>query len=419
MNQLRVAIDARLEDGAHGGVQQYILGLIHGLGKLVDGDEEYVLLTYEGQDEWLRPYLTDRFALLPEQLAPGNAMLSLRQRAATAMPLARKMWRALPYTGRPTPLPHSDGRIEAIGASVIHFPKQSYFTSLVPSIFQPHDLQHIHLPEFFSPRERLVRDYRYRGACEHASLVVASSSWVSDDLVRQYGLAVEKVVVIPPAPVLGAYPNPIAADIYETKTKFGLPERFMLYPAQTWPHKNHVALVKALDLLRGCDGGPIHLVFSGRRNADASLIDREVRALNLESQVHFTGFVTPLELQALYRLATGVIIPTRFEAASFPMWEAFLAGVPVACSNVTSLPMQAGNAALVFDPDNVSQIAEAMYRLWTDIRLRHQLIEAGRKNVSRFSWERTALNFRARYRSLAGRDLSAEDQALVNEAPIL
>ena len=113
------------------------------------------------------------------------------------------------------------------------------------------------------------------------------------------------------------------------------------------------------------------------------------------------------------------MIPTKFEAVSFPLWEAFLAGVPAACSNVTSLPEQAQDAALQFDPDEVEQMAELLRRLWTDADLRAELSERGRRQVAELSWARTARLFRAHYRRLAGRQLeTADHQLLAMPAPV-
>ena len=111
-------------------------------------------------------------------------------------------------------------------------------------------------------------------------------------------------------------------------------------------------------------------------------------------------------------MATGVVIPSKFEAASGPLWEAFLAGVPAAVAAVTSLPEQAGGAALLFDPDEPATIAGAVEQLWTDAGLRQDLRVAGAINVARFDWETTARKFRAEYRVLAGRTLSTADMDL-------
>jgi glycosyltransferase involved in cell wall biosynthesis len=148
------------------------------------------------------------------------------------------------------------------------------------------------------------------------------------------------------------------------------------------------------------------------------VIERRVEELGLQDQVKWLGFVSTDDLQALYRLARAVVIPTRFEAASGPLWDAFAAGTPAACSRVTSLPAQAGDAALLFDQEIPGDIAQAVRRLWTDEDLRSLLIERGRANVARFTWDRTARLFRAHYRRLLDR-LTDEDRDLLDQPPLL
>jgi len=139
----------------------------------------------------------------------------------------------------------------------------------------------------------------------------------------------------------------------------------------------------------------------------------------MASQVRFLGFVTPRQLRTLYGLARAVVVPSLFEAASAPLWEAFASEVPAACSNVTSLPEQAGDAALVFDPRQPAEITAAVVRIWRDEGLRAQLVDRGRARVRAYTWERTARHFRAHYRRLAGRLLDDTDRAILTAPPIL
>jgi len=83
------------------------------------------------------------------------------------------------------------------------------------------------------------------------------------------------------------------------------------------------------------------------------------------------------------------------------------------------LPAQAGDAALIFDPDDHDAIADVLYRIWTDEELRRVLIQKGNDNVARFSWERTARMFRAHYSRIAGQRLNEEDSALLQAPPLL
>jgi glycosyltransferase involved in cell wall biosynthesis len=306
-----------------------------------------------------------------------------------------------------------------LGVQLVHFTMQQAFLTSVPSIYHPHDLQHIHLPEFFSPAQREAREATYRTYCQQASMVAVSSSWSREDVASHFGLADGKVRVVPLAPATEIYAIPVETDLAEVRRRLRLPDAFAFYPAQTWPHKNHIGLVKALAEVRQRYGVNIHLVCSGTLTPFLPKIEQCIEALGVRDLVHFVGHVSALDLQCLYRLSRCVVIPTRFESASFPLWEAFTARKPAACSDVTSLPAQAGEAALIFDPTDTHAMACAVYRLWTDEPLRSRLIERGVARVAQFSWERTARTFRAHYRRILGTQLSQEDVELIASPPLL
>ncbi|MBI3745844.1 MAG: glycosyltransferase family 4 protein [Chloroflexi bacterium] len=423
MSELRIAIDARLRSGMAGGVESVIMGLANGLSGLPeDAPERFVFLAYPDADDWLLPFIRGHCSIAyvppPPTSWSGGARARLRRHA----PWLRTAWRSLPTLPgiAADPIPRSDGYVERAGMHVVHFPTQGAFLTDVPSIYHPHDLQHLHLPQFFSARERARREARYRAFCRQATEVVVTSTWIRDDLIDQYKLPPEKVSIVPWAPIVTAYAEPTEDAVAGTRARLALPERFILYPAQTWPHKNHLGLLEALALLRRERGLRVPLVASGFQNAFHRDLMRRTSALGIADQVHWVGFVSPLELRALYRLATGVVVPTLFEAASGPLWEAFASGVPAACSNVTSLPEQAGGAALIFDPKDPTAIADAVARLWTDAALRVELVERGRANVGRYSWDTTARLFRAHYRRVARARLSHEgDQQDEREAEAL
>jgi glycosyltransferase involved in cell wall biosynthesis len=422
MRDLPVAIDARLESGVAGGVESVIRGLASGLSRLgEDAPERYLFLAYDDSSDWLAPAVAGPCSMLSAGLRPVAAGSGSRFRSEMkrALPGVYARLRSTPLAGQLhlPKVPASDGRIERAGVEVVHFINQSAFLTSVPSIYHPHDLQHVHLPQFFSPRQRAIRENLYRTFCGQATTVAVTSSWTRNDVVEHYGLPPEKVKVLPWAPIVDEYAAPTESDLHAAQLRFGLPERFILYPAQTWPHKNHLALIEAISLLKSELGVVVPLVGSGFQNDYFPVLDRRVRSLDLQDQVIWTGFVSPLQLQCLYRLATAVVVPTKFEAASGPVWEAFASGTPVACSNVTSLPDQAGDAALVFDPDDHRAIAGDILRLWTDEELRARLSKRGHTRVNRFSWDRTARLFRAEYRRIAGRTLAEEDLAALEEDP--
>jgi glycosyltransferase involved in cell wall biosynthesis len=311
----------------------------------------------------------------------------------------------------------SDGTAERAGADLVHFPIQDAFLTELPSIYQPHDLQHVHHPEFFSAWERERRERIYRTHCERARMVVAMTSWGKRDLVRSYALSEDKVRVVPWGSVLWEYPQPSPADLDRLRVSLSLPDAFLLYPAQTWPHKNHETLLEALALIRRREDLEITLVCPGKRTREFSRIEQRVRSLGLAETTRFPGFVSPLELRGLYALATALVFPSRFEGWGLPVCEAFSAGLPVASSTATSLPDLIGDAGLLFDPGDPEEIARCVLRLWRDPVLRQTLAESGRARAELFSFDRTARLFRAHYRRLLDAALSEEDRILLASPP--
>lgn len=407
---LRVCIDARVQ-GLPGGIAQVVVGLVKGLSSLADGDDEYVFLVTPGNDRWVKPFLGGAC-----RMVEAPPVLTKRSRAGgvlSKLPFARAAWeRFSPVLGRHTyAVPRSDGAIERLEPDVVHFPLQAGCLTDLPSIYQPHDLQHRHLPEFFPPRHRMTRDILMQTLCERASVVGVASTWVKEDLVAEFGLAPEKIAVVPLAPATAAYAEPSNAQVDECRRKYGLPETFIFYPAHTFAHKNHIRLLEALAQLRRDRSVTIPAVFSGGLTDFAQTVHRAVARLGLDGQTRFLGYVSETELRCLYRLCRAVVIPSLFEAASFPLWEAFQAGAACACSNVTSLPRQAGEAAVIFDPRSVSAIAEAVNRVVSDEPLRERLVAAGHARVDSFTWAKTARRYRTLYRFLGNRAVSDDDRA--------
>jgi len=415
---LRICIDARLTEGM-GGVRQFIIGLADGLSDLAQGDEEeYFFLADEGADEYIRPYVRGACSILHGAAATRQPswMNPIRK-----LPAARSLLRKMAPVARAvaSSLPRSDGSIERADFDLIHFTTPNAFLTTVPSIYHPWDLQHLHLPQFFSVAEYQKRERAYRAFCEQARIVSVATSWIKQDVEEQYKLPAEKVQVVPVASVVSAYAAPSIEDMAAAKTKFSLPDSFVFYPAQTWAHKNHAGLLESLAMLRDRDRLIVPLVSSGLLNDFFPQLEKQVRELGLTEQVKFLNFVSPVELQCLYALCRMMVFPSKFEGWGLPLTEAFTLGVPVACSNVTSLPALADDAALIFDPDDPEEIAEAIKRLWNDETLRRDLIARGKKRAALFTWERTARMFRAHYKRIARRDLTVEEQELLQAPPLV
>jgi glycosyltransferase involved in cell wall biosynthesis len=404
---LRVCVDARIHPGVSGGLEQSILGLAGGLTALTDGDDEYLFLVEESHRDWLTQHLDGRDELLVVPAAK-------RRSARLARSLTRPVWHAVtPLVGKRTvSIPRSPGLAEAAGANVMHFTTQRAFTTPLPSIYQPWDLQYLHYPEFFTRRQRLVRSKWDREFCQRAAKVVVASDFGRREVVNRLGVEQEKIAVVPVGPGAASYARPTNLEIEATRQELGLPHSFALYPAQTWPHKNHLRLLEAVAFLRD-RGLPIPLVCCGHKNAFYAQVARRAMDLRLTDLVSFHGFVEPIQLRSLFALARAVVFPSLFEGGGMPVLEAFMAEVPLACSNVTCLPEQVGDAAVTFDPRDAGAIASSLELVWTEERLRDVLVKRGRERLKRHEWNQIARIFRAHYRQLGRVPLTLADLDLL------
>jgi glycosyltransferase involved in cell wall biosynthesis len=418
---LRVAVNAQLAPDAGAGGIETALRALGSVAQLGGGAEEYVFVGHWREPEWLRPWVGEHARIVPGQApdlsAPQGRNWSemLKRTLGPLRPAARRLKAhllspAAKGEGGTTSRPANF--YERLGCDVVHFPFQHFEPCNVPTVFNPHDLQHLHFPEFFTEAEVARREAEYRAACRAAHTIVVASEFVRRDILSRYGLEPGKVLVIPwappPAPAVGP------AGVREVRGKYRLPEGpFALYPAMTWEHKNHLRLLEALALLRDRDGLRVNLICTGAQTPFWPAIERRLSELRLAEQVRFLGMLPYEDLRAVYLAAQFVIIPTLFEAASAPLFEAWQADRPVACAAVTSLLEQAADGALLFDPLSVEGIAAAAARLATDDGLRGRLRRRGLRRLQDFSLERTARAYRAVYRRAAGRELNEEDRRLL------
>ncbi len=296
----------------------------------------------------------------------------------------------------------SDGFLESLGADVVHFPYQSYAEVDAPTVYNPHDLQHRHHPEFFTADQLKWRETVHSAALAGADAVAAESRWAAGDVVREYGVAADRIHVIARGAPTELYPEPSEADFAAARATSPA-GRFILYPAASWPHKNHLRLVEALALVRDRDRTELGLVCTGHRTEHWDAVAARVGELDLDDAVRHAGFVGEGELRAFYRLAEAVVLPSLFEGGGFPVLEAFREGAPVACSNATALPEIGGDAVFLFDPLSIDEIAGALQRLATDTDLKASLAVRGADRLRLFSWSESALAYTALYAVVAGR----------------
>ena len=290
----------------------------------------------------------------------------------------RGVGRRAPYRGWLSRI-HCDLRYD-----LLHFPFQlpPRLTFRCPFIVTMHDVQELHFPEFFSPEDRALRAELYWGSISQANRVVVSFDHVKEDLLRYFRLPDERVVVLPvPYSECGFGESDDSLEA-EVSQKFGEFGRYYLYPAQTWRHKNHLGLIEAFERVRSEYSGRLNLVCTGVKNEYyEEAIRNRVERSPVRDSIHFLGVVSPAELKWLYRNSLSVVVPSLYEAGSFPLIEAMQLQMPVLCASTTSLPSTIGDERFVFDPRDAAQMGSMMLRMAVDDEYRQFGIKNSRERT--------------------------------------
>jgi glycosyltransferase involved in cell wall biosynthesis len=237
-------------------------------------------------------------------------------------------------------------------------------------------------------------------AARRSDRVIADSQSTRDDLVELLGVSPGDIDVVPLG--LGSVRRAEPLDQREVRVRFELGERrVVLSLSAKRPHKNLIALIGALARIPS-EERPV-LVLAGYPTAHEAELRARAASAGLAADVRFPGWVSAAVLEGLWALAEAFVFPSLYEGFGLPVLEAMARGVPVACSNASSLPEVAGDAALLFDPLDETAIAEALRRLLNDLALRERLRARGLERAREFTWERTARLTLESYRRALGR----------------
>lgn len=250
-----------------------------------------------------------------------------------------------------------------------------------------HDLQECHYPQNFSWAQRRWRSYIHSRLAHRATEIICESQYVKSDIVKIVGVSNEKVAVIVAPPLRQEQADFSPATVVEVQRRLNLPDCFIFYPAQFWPHKNHLRLVAAFKQVVQVKPD-LKLVLTGRRNDQFGAVMKAVAHAGLEESVRHVGYVQPRDLQVIYHLASALVMPSLFESVSIPIYEAFQAGTPVIASDILSIPEQVGGAALLFDPFSISCIAKSILKIVRDPTLAESLVEKGKEKLKSMTTER-------------------------------
>jgi glycosyltransferase involved in cell wall biosynthesis len=314
--------------------------------------------------------------------------------------------RPVPLTGRLKPLRVAAentwlaGQAHRDGLDLVHHMNAVLpLLRRTPGVVTVHDLQPFDVPQNFHPVKRAYVQRSVPRSVRKARVVLTPSEFVRRGIVDRFGVAPDRVR----ATVWGVDPPSTEVAVGQVQARYGLPRRWFVYPAVTWPHKNHELLIRAFATVAAQEHDVV-LVLTGSEAQSEDQIRAQIADTGLRGRVRRTGRIPRADMLAIVRGAVALTFPSRYEGFGLPALEAMSLGTPVLAADAASLPEVVDDAGRLIDPDDVDAWGEAMLRLLHDGDERERLIAAGHERVGAFSWAATARATLAAYRDAAEGD---------------
>jgi glycosyltransferase involved in cell wall biosynthesis len=287
-------------------------------------------------------------------------------------------------------------RDSGVELCIYPYPQSLSFETEVPYVMAVHDLQHRLQPEFpevSANGEWESREHLFRNGTRYATLLLADSEVGKEDILNfygPYGVTPDRVKVLPFLPASYLVQDVSESERLRVRTMHKLPERYLFYPAQFWPHKNHCRIVQALGLIKEVHGVEIGVVFCGSHTGEIrERTFREMmslsRRLGIEKDIHCLGYVSDQDMSGIYAEAVALVMPTFFGPTNIPILEAWSFGCPVLSSDIRGIRGQVEDGGLLVDPRSIESIADGIYRLWTNDTLCQTLAERGRRRLATYT----------------------------------
>jgi glycosyltransferase involved in cell wall biosynthesis len=341
----RIAIDARIPDQGVGGVQQVLLTLMEGFQQLSDNEFNRYWIVLHGTT-WWKDQIPQLDSIIIVKPPFGKMAIKFQNHFPKLTSLAYPVISKFLKTGNIL-----DGLMREHLIDLVHFPFQESFSTKLPYLYQPHDLQHVHYPEHFSRAQLHHRDTRWKDAALNSFAITVAADHVANDLVKYWNIESKKIHVLP-------VPPPTRPPISIDNAILGYAP-FIIYPSAFWKHKNHVNLIKGFKRSRDL-GSKLSLVLPGSHNGEFRSVLRIVKKFGLSEFVHFPGHITNNELAQLIIKSEAVIVPSLYEALSLTIWDACNFGKPILCSDKSIIYGLFESICAKFDPENAQAIADAI-----------------------------------------------------------
>ncbi len=381
---MTIGVSCFATDRGRSGIGRYVVSLLREFAAVAEPGERFEVALAADEEDLFVPH-DARFIALPVVPVLASPLPNVAWHLAALPALARRrQWNAafLPAANRRLP-----------------------FAMPCPTVGVVHDLASLHVAGKYDPARTLYITRVLPSLMRRLTRVVVPSASTRDDVVRAARVSPERVAVIPHGVDHDRFgPRDASAAREHVAGRLGIQRPYLLYVSRIeHPGKNHVGLIRAFERWKGTGDVPHRLVLAGPDWSGAEEVHRVAEASSVREDIVFAGFVAPEDLPDLYAAAEAVVFPSLYEGFGLPVLEAMACGAPVACSDRSSLPEVAGDAALLFDPGDHEAMAEAMRRLVMDAGLRRDLAARGLARSREFTWRRTAERTLQELRRAAGR----------------
>ena len=382
---MRVGLATRELIPADGGAYTFAIELIKALGRLQGSTSHELVLCSQGG---ALDYAGGLFGYPSLDLnVHRTSVLSSRERISERLPniLRRVVHHTL---SAPEPMPSWDERIlrrEGIEFLVRLVPWQNLTLDL-PYATTLWDIQHRlnpWFPEISNGGEWSRRDQAAAEVLRRAALIYVGTREGQEQISYYYQVPRERIkVLVSPCPTFALSPG----DASPNATAKRMQGDYLFYPAQFWPHKNHVVILEACKILRQQANWDLRIAFTGSDQGNEKYIRNYTKRLGLEDCVSFLGFVEQAELVNLYGNAFCLVYPTFCGPEGIPPMEAFALGCPVVASDIPGAQEQLGEAAILFNPTDAKALADCILKL-RNKDVRDKMVDAGRTLANATTWD--------------------------------
>jgi glycosyltransferase involved in cell wall biosynthesis len=383
----KVVIDVTPVDSKPSGVGLYVLNLVENLSKLQHPESFELGLAYQaGLKNWLQGKLD-----FPENMKHYSNLYQIPIPVRISNLLLDYLPQFFPHYLQPI--------LE--NPNIFHGNNYTVYPyKNIQKIITIHDLSFIRHPEYVNS---VVKQYTKRliKCLEWTDLIITISESSKQDIIDYLKVPSEKVIVTPLASRYNA--NFLSTLNLEKEVKninYDLSKPYLLFVSTIEPRKNINAIISAFNFLKKRHKIEHQLVLIGRKGWNYEPIFTAIENSPYKNEIHHLDYLSNELVALFYSKADVFLYPSHYEGFGLPVLEAMTLGTPVIASNTSSIPEVTGNAAILIDPNDYMQLAEAILQVISDSQLRQNLINKGKIRADLFSWERTAKETLKAYKSI-------------------